>query len=73
MLLAEPSGGVGQHAGALGVLVDLDEGARVITDMVDSQPEDVAVGMAVEVLFDPVTEDFTVPRFRLADATEAAR
>ena len=55
------------------VLVDLDEGARVIADLVDSRPEDVAVGMAVEVLFDPVTEDFTVPRFRLADATEAAR
>ena len=53
------------------VLVDLDEGVRVIADLVDSDPEDIEVGAPVEVLFDAVTEDFTVPRFRLTDEQEA--
>ena len=48
------------------VLVDLDEGVRVLADLVGSSPEDVAVGLPVDVLFDAVTDDFTVPRFRLA-------
>jgi len=48
------------------VLVDLDEGVRMLADLVGPQPDAVAVGQRVEVLFDAVTEDFTVPRFRLA-------
>lgn len=55
------------------VLVDLDEGVRLIADLVDSAPEDVAVGLRVDVLFDAVTEDFTVPRFRLAGELGATR
>lgn len=50
------------------VLVDLDEGFRVLTDLVGAAPEDVAVGQRVEVLFDAVSNEFTVPRFRLADS-----
>ncbi|MPZ60926.1 MAG: hypothetical protein GEU93_06450 [Propionibacteriales bacterium] len=46
------------------VLVDLEEGVRVLADLVDCDPDDVKVGMSVEVLFEAVTEDFTVPRFR---------
>ena len=46
------------------VLVDLEEGVRVLADLVDCEPDDAAVGMPVEVLFDAVTEDFTLPRFR---------
>lgn len=55
------------------VLVDLDEGFRVIADLVDSPPEDISVGLPVEVFFDPVTEDFTVPRFRLVQGAGASR
>lgn len=46
------------------VLVTLEEGVRVLANLVDCPPEAVAVGLLVEVLFDAVTEDFTVPRFR---------
>lgn len=46
------------------VLVDLPEGVRVLADMVECRPEDVRVGMPVEVLFDDVTDELTLPRFR---------
>jgi len=52
------------------VLVDLAEGHRLIADIVGSAAEDVRVGMAVEVLFDDVTADLTLPRFRAADPAE---
>lgn len=55
------------------VLVDIEEGFRVLADLVESSPEAVEVGMPVEVLFDAVTDDFTVPRFRPAQAGETAR
>lgn len=46
------------------VLVDLDEGVRVLADLVDGLVDDVHVGMPVEVTYDEVTEDLTLPRFR---------
>jgi uncharacterized OB-fold protein len=49
------------------VLVDLDEGFRVLADLVDGEQAGVRVGMRVEVLFTPVTEDFTVPSFRSSE------
>jgi uncharacterized OB-fold protein len=46
------------------VALDSAEGARLITNVVGIAPEEVAIDMAVEVVFDDVTEDTTVPRFR---------
>jgi uncharacterized protein len=46
-------------------VIDLDEGVRMTTNIVDAPPEDVAVGMAVEVTF--VDEGkYVLPRFRPA-------
>jgi uncharacterized OB-fold protein len=45
------------------VLVDLDEGVRVIGDLVGSEPNSVEIGLPVEVFFDDVTDEFTLPRF----------
>lgn len=53
------------------VLVDLDEGVRVLANIVECEPDEVTVGATVEVLFDPVSEDLTVPRFRLAGGAVA--
>lgn len=52
------------------VLVDMPEGIRVLADLVECPPEQVRVGMAVEVLFDDVTEELTLPRFRPSDSGE---
>ena len=47
-------------------LVDLDEGARLMTNIVGCGPDDVAVGAAVRVRFEPVSEDAALPLFELA-------
>jgi uncharacterized OB-fold protein len=52
------------------VLVDLAEGVRVLADIVDCAPDEVAVGMPVRVVFDDVTGELTLPRFRPAAGSE---
>ena len=53
-------------------LVELEEGARVLSTLVDVEPtpEAVRIGMPVELLYDDVTEEITLPRFRPASATQ---
>jgi len=43
-------------------LVELDEGPRLISNVVGCAPEDVAIDMPVRVRFEEVGE-FTLPRF----------
>lgn len=50
------------------VQVELAEGPRLTTDLVDVANDAIQVGMAVEVVFDDVTDEFTLPRFRPAKA-----
>jgi uncharacterized OB-fold protein len=45
-------------------VVDLDEGPRVLTNIVACDPADLRVGMPVEVVFEALTPDITVARFR---------
>lgn len=45
-------------------LVRLDEGPRMMASLNGVAVEDVAVGMAVEVMFEQWTEDVTMPLFR---------
>ncbi len=46
--------------------VELDEGPRVLTNLVDVDPDAVRVGDEVTVAFDPAPEGGAVPRFRPA-------
>lgn len=48
------------------VSVTLEEGARVMSNLVTDDPDSVAIGQAVEVVFDNVSEDLTIPKFRQA-------
>lgn len=48
------------------VIVELEEGVRVVSNIVDCKPEDIYIGMPVEVIFDDVTEEVTLPRFKKA-------
>lgn len=45
-------------------MVDLAEGPRMLTTIIDTKPEELELGMEVEVAFDDVTKEFTLPRFR---------
>lgn len=45
-------------------LVELDEGVKMMSNIVECDVNDVKIGMEVEVIFDDVTEEVTLPKFR---------
>ena len=51
------------------VLVELVEGPRMISTLVDAPPETVRIGQAVEIVYDRVSPEITLPRFRRAGAS----
>jgi uncharacterized OB-fold protein len=46
--------------------VELDEGVRMLTNIVECKPEDVKIGMPVEVTFEDATPEISIPLFRPA-------
>ena len=48
-------------------IVELEEGVRMMTRVINAPRERVAVGAAVEVTFESVGEELTLPYFRLAE------
>ena len=50
------------------VVVEMDEGVRIVSTVVDCPPDELEIGMPVEVYFDAVTSEITLPRFRRARA-----
>ncbi|MBI2305206.1 MAG: Zn-ribbon domain-containing OB-fold protein [Chloroflexi bacterium] len=49
-------------------IVELEEGVRLMTNLVDVKPDpdQIKIGMAVEVVFEDVTPDISLPKFRPA-------
>lgn len=47
-------------------VVDLDEGARMMTNIVTDDVDSIRIGQRVCVAFDAVTEEVTLPRFKPA-------
>jgi uncharacterized protein len=47
-------------------LIDLEEGTRLVADLVDVAPEDVKVGMAVAVVWQDHDDELTLPGFKPA-------
>ena len=50
----------------LAVLVDLDEGIRIVSNLTDIDPADVRIGMRVEVAFADTDDGGAVPVFHPA-------
>ncbi len=48
-------------------VIELEEGARLLSNVIGIEPDDVVCDMAVQVVFDDVTGDVTLPKFRPAD------
>jgi hypothetical protein len=46
------------------VIVELDEGVRMVTQVVGIEPAKLYLDMPVEVVFDDVTPEVTLPKFR---------
>jgi uncharacterized OB-fold protein len=47
-------------------LVTLEEGCRMAANIVGCAPEDVTANMPLEIVYNPVTADITLPAFRPA-------
>lgn len=52
-------------------IVELEEGFFMLTNLVDCPPERMRIGMAVEVSFQPASDEITLPMFRPAGEAEA--
>jgi uncharacterized protein len=53
------------------VVVELDEGARLVSNLAGCPPGDIRVGLPVVVTFDDVTPDVTLPKFRPVETAPA--
>ena len=46
------------------MVVEMLEGVRMISNMIEESAADIYIGMPVEVVFDDIAEDLTLPKFR---------
>lgn len=47
-------------------IIEMDEGVRLVSWVVDCPPDELRKDMPVEVFFDAVTDEISLPRFRRA-------
>jgi hypothetical protein len=47
-------------------VIEMDEGVRLVSLVVDCPPDGLEIGMPVEVVFEDVTGEITLPKFRRA-------
>jgi uncharacterized protein len=50
------------------VIVELEEGVRMATWVIEVPPAELSIGLPVEVVFDDVTSAVTLPKFRRLNA-----
>jgi hypothetical protein len=49
------------------VTVELEEGVRILGNVLDRDPETVAIGQQVELAWDPISEDVQYPAFKVVE------
>ena len=49
------------------IAVDLPEGVRIVSNLVDVDPTDVRIGMPVQLVWEDMSEELSLPRFQRAD------
>ena len=45
-------------------LIDLEEGTRLVSNIVGAKPSEIEIGMRVEVFFEDFGDDVVLPQFR---------
>ena len=45
-------------------IIELEEGIRMISNVIGCEPEEVRVDMPVEVVFEDINEEITLPKFK---------
>jgi hypothetical protein len=65
----------GQPLPTIIAVITLDDagGVRMISNLVSVDPDAVAIGMSVELVWEDMSADFAIPRFRPSAATENPR
>jgi uncharacterized OB-fold protein len=53
-------------------VVELVEGPRLVSNIVDCRNEEIYVGMPVEAVYEPVTDEITLVKFRPVEVWERA-
>ena len=48
-------------------LIGLDEGPMLLSNLVGTAPDDIVIGATVEVIFEKVDDELTLPKFRICD------
>ncbi len=48
-------------------VIELDEGVRMLSNVVGCDPAQLACDMRVDLVWEDVTEEFSLPKFRLVD------
>ncbi len=48
------------------VIIEMEEGVRLVTEMLDCPPDELEIGMPVELVLDHVTPEITLPKFKRA-------
>ncbi len=56
-------GGWGKHVPYVLAYVELDEGPRVMTNIINTDPDTLVCGQSVQAVFDPTAEGMAVLRF----------
>ncbi|MBW2241417.1 MAG: OB-fold domain-containing protein [Deltaproteobacteria bacterium] len=46
------------------VVIEMEEGVRILSQVTDCPPDQLEIDMAVEVVFEDANEDVTLPKFR---------
>jgi uncharacterized protein len=46
------------------VVVEMEEGVRLLSEVTDCAPDELVIDMPVEVVFEPVTPEITLPKFK---------
>jgi uncharacterized OB-fold protein len=46
------------------VVIELEEGTRLVSNLLGCPPDAITAGLPVEVVFEDVTPDITLPKFR---------
>ncbi len=48
------------------VVIEMEEGVRLVSEMLDCSPDELEIGMPVELVLDHVTPEITLPKFKRA-------
>lgn len=50
------------------VMVELEEGCKFVSNLLGVKPHEIKCGMPVEVVFEKLSDDVSIPKFRLRTA-----